>query len=421
MRAMLYLRSLARAARRVSVALIWAPVRAPVRAPVWTLIGAPALALLGAMPLHAADQVAVEAVWLEFRQAPRPTLSNLDPVPQDDGLAGARLGLADNAVTGRFLGQDHALTEIIVPAGADPGPAMAQAVRTAPLILVKGTAREILALADLPEAADALIFNVAAQDVELRLGECRANLVHTAPSRAMLADALAQFLMKKRWSDWMLIAGVHEGDQAYAAAIRAAATKFGARIRTDKIWAFDADMRRSAATETPAFTQGPDVDVIVVADELGDWARYVLYNTWDPRPVVGTEGLSPRGWAPSVEAWGAAQLQGRFRDLAGRAMTEADYGAWAAMRSIGEAATRAKTARAGPVRAYLLSPEFELGGFKGRKMTYRPWNGQLRQPIPLAHPRALAGQAPFEGYLHRVSEMDTLGHDEPEGGCDAFR
>lgn len=375
---------------------------------------------LGA-PAAAADDIAVPVVWLEVQVEQPPALSNLDPLPDDDGLAGARLGLADNAAGGRFLGHDYALTEIIVAPGDDPAPAMAQALAMSGLIVAKAPMDALLALADMPGAAGALIFNAAAQDVALRRDACRANLLHTAPSRAMLADALAQFLVKKRWTDWMLIAGVHPGDAAYADAMRRAAEKFGAKIREDKVWAFDADMRRSAAAEVPLFTQGRAVDVVVVADELEDWARYVLYNTWEPRPIVGTEGLSPRAWAPSVEQWGAAQLQGRFRKLAGRGMNANDYGAWAAMRSIAEAVTRAQTADAGALRAYILSDAFELGGFKGRKMSFRPWNGQLRHPIPLVHPRAVAAQAPIEGYLHRSNEMDTLGYDEAEAGCAAFR
>ena len=40
------------------------------------------------------------------------------------------------------------------------------------------------------------------------------------------------------------------------------------------------------------FTQDlRDHDVLLVADEVGDFGRYVLYNTWQPRPVAGSEGL----------------------------------------------------------------------------------------------------------------------------------
>ena len=65
--------------------------------------------------------------------------------------------------------------------------------------------------------------------------------------------------------------------------------------------------------------------------------------------------------------------------------------------------------------------DFELAGFKGRALTYRTWNGQLRQPIAIAHPRALVAQAPLEGFLHQTNELDSLGLDRPESKCEVFQ
>jgi len=36
------------------------------------------------------------------------------------------------------------------------------------------------------------------------------------------------------------------------------------------------------------------------------------------------------------------------------------------------------------------------------------------------HSNAVVASAPLEGFLHRVSELDTLGLDEPESDCQAF-
>ena len=66
----------------------------------------------------------------------------------------------------------------------------------------------------------------------------------------------------------------------------------------------------------------------------------------------------------------------------------------------------------------LQGPDFELAGFKGQKLTFRPWNWQLRQPILLAAPRALVSVSPQEGFLHERSLLDTLGYDAPESGCE---
>ena len=73
----------------------------------------------------------------------------------------------------------------------------------------------------------------------------------------------------------------------------------------------------------------PFYDALLVADEVHDFGRYVLYNTWQARPVAGSEGLSAVTWSPVIEQWGAAQLQSRFEETAGRGMQPQDYAAWA--------------------------------------------------------------------------------------------
>jgi ABC transporter substrate binding protein (PQQ-dependent alcohol dehydrogenase system) len=226
----------------------------------------------------------------------------------------------------------------------------------------------------------------------------------------MLADALAQFLVKKQWREWFLVVGPAEGDKAFADALRRAAKRFGAEIVAEKTWQWDHDIRRTAHEEIPLVTQEVEYQILLVADERGDFGEYIPYNTWEPTLVAGTQGLTPTAWHKVVEQWGAAQLQNRFKDMA-------DYAAWAAVRSIGEAVTRANTVDFQPVADFIRSDAFELAGFKGRKLTYRSWNGQLRQPIPLAAPRALVALAPLEGFLHQSTELDTLGYDAPEVDC----
>lgn len=369
-----------------------------------------------------AAEIAVPIHYLRVEVEAPPTLSNLEEIPEDLGLAGARLGLSDNATTGRFLGHLYSLAETSTPPGEDPLPQARAALAETALLIVDAPAAALLDIADLPEAKDALIFNAAAADDALRDDACRANVLHSAASFAMRADALGQFLLKKRWTRLAMIAGAQPDDAAYADALKAAATKLGLEVVGEKAWRFDADMRRNAAQEVPVFTQDfDDHDVLVVVDEIGDFGRYVLFNAWTPRPVVGSEGLVAASWSPAVEQWGAAQLQSRFHKSAERAMRPRDYAAWAAVRSIGEAVTRAQTDDAAELRAFILSDDFALAGFKGRPMSYRAWNGQLRQPIPLVHPRALAALAPIDGFLHERTELDTLGLDAPQSRCAAFQ
>ena len=102
-------------------------------------------------------------------------------------------------------------------------------------------------------------------------------------------------------------------------------------------------------------------------------------------------------------------------------MAPRDFAAWAAVRTLGEALTRIGVSDAAALRAYVLSDDFGLDGFKGRALSYRGWDGQLRQPIAIATPRALIDMAPFAGFLHQVNDLDTLGTDQPQSLCHAFK
>ncbi|CAI8922976.1 ABC transporter substrate-binding protein [Methylocaldum szegediense] len=362
------------------------------------------------------DQLSI--AYLAQEPQSQPTLPFFDEVITDRGIQGARLGIRDNNTTGRFTGQNFTLRENIVPPDGDVTAAfksvLADGYRH---ILVNLDAAKILELAALPESQNVLLYDIASRDDQLRGESCRPNVLHLLPSRAMRADALAQYFAKKRWNKWFLAVGPSEGDKLYADAIKRAAKRFGSKIVAEKTWQHTFDERRTPESEVPVFTQGIQYDVLVVADESGLFGDYLPYRTWQPRPVAGTQGLVAAAWHQTHEAWGALQLQNRFRDQAGRWMTEEDYGAWLAVRAIGESATRTKSVDFDKVKTFMLGEEFALAGFKGVPLSFRRWNGQLRQPVLLAWSRSLVAVAPVEGFIHPRNELDTLGYDEPESKC----
>jgi ABC transporter substrate binding protein (PQQ-dependent alcohol dehydrogenase system) len=378
-----------------------------------------------AAPAAAQDKLEVPITYVTQEEDRVIPLSLLDTLVPDEGLMGARQAITENQTTGQFLGHNYTLNEVVVPKDGDLVAAFKEALAAGQrLFILDLHADQILALADQPEAADAVLFNTRALDDRLRLDDCRANLFHVMPSRAMKADALAQYLVWKRWRNWFLIRGTTEPDVAFADALERAAQKFGAEIVEEREYEYSATARRTDSghiqiqTEIPVLTQdAPDHDIVMVADEADIFGEYLPYRTWDPRPVAGTQGLIASAWHRSQEQWGATQVQRRFEKFAGRWMSERDYTAWLTVRIIGEAATRTSSADPKTVREYLRSDAFQVAAFKGEALTFRTWDQQLRQPILIVGPRMLVSVSPQAGFLHQRTPLDTMGYDEPESSC----
>lgn len=283
---------------------------------------------------------------------------------------------------------------------------------------------DLLKVADLVEAKDAIILNIRASADRLRQEECRPNLFHIIPSRSMRADALGQYLVWKKWRRWFLVTGKQPEDLDYAKAIKRAAKRFGGKVVGEQSYAFEAGYRRvdsghqQIQTQMPKLTQGaPEHDVVFVADAAEAFGDYLMFRTYIPRPVVGTHGLIAVAWHRSFEQYAGMQMQSRFEKAVHRTMTERDYTGWLAVRVFGEAVIRTSSTDVKTLRNFMRSDKFRIAGFKGRGMTFRRWNNQLRQPVLLSGARALVSVSPQEGFLHPKFLTDTLGFDEPETKC----
>jgi ABC transporter substrate binding protein (PQQ-dependent alcohol dehydrogenase system) len=352
-------------------------------------------------------------------------LSRLKVKPDDLGIAGAEIALKDNNTTGKFTNQQFTLEISRVPVAGDAVAALRKLVETGHhFVLVDAPADVLLRLSDSVKGEPVLLFNISAPEVSLRQEDCRANVLHTAPDIAMLADALAQYLIWKKWRRWFVAKGTSPADKEYMEAIRRSAKRFGATIVEERSYKTAPGARRSDTgqqliqLQMPVFTQGaPSHDVLLVADRREIFGPYLPYRTWDPRPVVGTAGLQAMSWHPAHEQWGATQMQNRFQRFAHRFMLPLDHQAWIAIRAIGEAASRTGSGAYDPINDYIRGDALELAAFKGQKVTFRKWDGQLRQPIIIAGPELPVSTSPQEGFLHEHQEVDTLGIDAPESKC----
>ncbi len=388
-----------------------------------TLLGA----MLFCMATSSAYAVDVKAAVLRIDYPTLLPISRYDLRPDDLGFAGAALADEDNSTTGGFLGHKYETLQV----SASPEEADAALGRLLEdgiaLLVILARTDDLLRLTDQAQEAGALVFNAANEDTALRDDQCRENLLHVAPSNAMNADAIAQFAVWKRWQDWFLLAGSNPEDQVIAEAYRRAAAKFGAKIVEDRTFEDTGGSRRTDSghvlvqRQLPLDTQdAEDHDIVIAADGTDYFARYLSYHSWTPRPVMGSGGLRPVTMHGAHEAWGATQFQTRFEALAGRYVRPEDYSVWLALRVVGEAVTRTNAVTPENIRDYALSEAFELAAFKGQKLTFRTWNGQLRQPILLYDGVITVSVSPQDGFLHQYSPLDTLGLDKPESQCTAF-
>lgn len=380
--------------------------------------------LIGFTAAAMADGLDVKIGYLR-RARHQETISLVQLPAPDDGLAGAQMAAADDDTTGKFLNQRFSLVDMHLKNGDDPAAAVqALAAQGVKLVVTDLPADALLKAADAGKAGGMLFFNAAAVADRLRQEDCRGNVVHTAPSRAMLADGLGQYLVWKKWTRWLLVTGSHERDKLFADAIKRTAKRYGAKIVQEREFKDTGGARRTDSgvaqiqTQIPVFTQqAPAYDVLVAADESEVFAQYLPYRTWDARPVAGSAGLVPTSWDASNGLWGGIQMQNRFTGKFKRLMTALDMQAWTAVRMIGEAVQRTNSDDPKTMLSFMTGPQMNLGAYKGQKLTVRDWDLQLRQPILLTDGRTIVSVSPQEGFLNPNSELDTLGYDRPETKC----
>lgn len=389
--------------------------------PLRALLGA--LALAAALPSLAATKVTIAVVSLDGdpRHAPRRLEKAYPGHPTGRAIDGVQLAAEDSAFELDAAGIALEVKDVVLPNAAGLTKALAE-LKAAKVqhVVADLPAAELRALVQAAPAAlgGAIVFNAAADDDALRGAQCAAHLLHTAPSRAMLSDALAQYLAARNWRKALVLQGPLPGDALLAEAFNRSAKRYGVKATSTKPFKLTGDPRERDLGNVRLLTGSDrEHEVVAVLDSDGEFARTVPYATQLPRPVVGAAGLVAVPWHPLWERNGGPQLSRRFAKEHKRPMTGHDWAAWIAGRAVAtvlvdlpkaNVAQQLKALRGGPVA---------VDGFKGPRLSFRAWDGQLRQPIFLSHVDGVIGTAPLDGVLHPKEVMDTLGVDEAESAC----
>ncbi len=268
------------------------------------------------------------------------------------------------------------------------------------------------------QGRDLMLINAAAANDVLRAGSCAPNLLHTIPSHAMQTDAMAQMLAVRKWDKLLVLYGPTVQDQLLLSAYQRSAKRFGLKTVALRPFKLSNDPRERELGNVRLLTASVDYDAVMVLDADGEFARDLPYRTVLARPVFGSGGLTAQAWSALYERNGAPQINRRFFKRSGRTMGSYDWAAWIATHAVVEAvAFNAKVVSPTEQLKALKQGAVAMDGYKGLRLTFRAWDGQLRQPVLLAHSNGLADIAPFEGFLHPRTVLDTLGFDAAETGC----
>ena len=270
-------------------------------------------------------------------------------------------------------------------------------------------------VAALAGAVKVPVINVGSGADSLREAQCQRNLLHTLPSERMRADALAQTLISRKWSQVLLLSGVSEEDRLRAAAVQASLRRYGLKLVAERPFKLSADPRERDLANPRLLTSGVNYDAVWVVDADGEFARTLPYNIQSARPVVGDAGLVALGWHAQYERYGAPQVSRRFAKAYKRPMTQQDWASWMAGKAVSQAVGGLTKGGAPELLAALN--QLSLDGSKGVAMQFRPWDGQLQQTLFLTDGQGVVSIAPVEGILHPRNVLDTLGADVTEKRC----
>jgi ABC transporter substrate binding protein (PQQ-dependent alcohol dehydrogenase system) len=363
--------------------------------------------------------ITTDISYLSLDQQRRTNVLNIFNPPKNSGYMGAKLAVDDSNTTGNFLQQYFILNYFTTPTSREFLTYLDSEYHQGRRIFVLDAPSSDLIKADIwAKDKPVLLFNISESADKLRSSQCLERVFHTTPSNAMKSDALAQWLLYRRMNKVLLVHGSKPEDKDLAISFKRSAKRFGLKLIGEKQWDFNTDLRRSTQQEIPLFTQTvQNYDVVYVADKSKTFAEFLPFNTFLPRPVIGSAGLEALAWHGAIEQWGATQLQNRFKELAGRPMNEMDFSAYLAVRSVAQSVHKLHSNDSKKIKNFINSDKFELAAYKGRKLGFRSWNRQLRMPLALVHPHALVSQSPQPGMLHPKTELDTLGFDAQETQC----
>jgi ABC transporter substrate binding protein (PQQ-dependent alcohol dehydrogenase system) len=309
---------------------------------------------------------------------------------------------------------------------------------------------EAAALSEWSASRTTPYLNLGASDDRLRNELCAATAYHIEPSAGMYLDALAGWYVRSGLRNWFVIVAddLEATNQLERLEWSLRERHFGARIVGRSSLARDASIDpiisavRRANTDLivlllPAAEQ---LSALAALEAAGVTAlvagfphpaaqtRTFMAASRAAAPLLGSDHRA-LAWEPTLDAYGAREINARFRAMFGEPMEPTAWATYQAVKIVFEAATLGGSATAADVMAYLDGPRGIFDVWKGIGVSFRPWDRQLRQSLYLSkistsaeEPFLLAslvGELPaiYMPGTDPLDRLDQLGDSETRSRC----
>jgi ABC transporter substrate binding protein (PQQ-dependent alcohol dehydrogenase system) len=261
----------------------------------------------------------------------------------------------------------------------------------------------------------------------LRNDACRRTTFHLEPSDAMYLDAMAGWYVRSGFRRWFVLRSDDARGEALLARTRWSLRErhFGARIVGDRavdstegaadvarrIGGTNADVvvlllpARDQLTWLAALEQ-EGVEVAVAAHpDLESQSRAFMFASRDAAPRLGT-GQRILAFEATLDAYGAREINARYRQRFGEPMDPAAWAAYQAVKILYEAAFFGRSSDPSDVYDQLTAEGAVFDLWKGIGASFRPWDHQLRQSMYLVEIREDEPEAFRLGLL--VGELPAI-------------
>jgi branched-chain amino acid transport system substrate-binding protein len=359
-------------------------------------------------------------------------------------LMGAQLGGEEADTTAAMFGTKVELIIDDAVGSAQIVPTTRKLIRQPGLAAIVGALDDAgtAVAAELTQQEKVVFLSSVARAGRLRGEQCHRYTFHIEPDLAMHVHAVGQWLVRnnrKRW--YFIVADDALGQEVYGNASRWLQAQGGTELGRS-----DTAPRQRDYTPVLESLAGQEIEVIFVALMGEDLANFLgqvkgsgiaalvagapldTIAMWHVGPGVAA-GVWAASWYHELERFSARELNRRFMRRFGKPAEAHAWANWAAVKLVVEGVLRGGSTEAAALIDY-LEGAIAFDGHKGKPLTFRDWNHQLRQPLYVLKARdaktensrdlfELVGELPPPtGREKSASELlDTIGEPKTESLC----